>query len=445
MSKPPAAPRIDRSEKLWRRAVEVIPMGTQTYSKRPNQFVDGLTPKYVERGEGCHVFDIDGNAFIDFCMACQPVILGYCDPDVDGAIIEQLHKGIVFSLPHPLEVDVAERIIDMVPCAEAVRFGKNGADATTAAVRVARSVTGRDHVAYAGYHGWHDWYIANTDLNAGIPAFNRELAHAFTFNDIDSLSRVFQRYPDRIACVIMEPLQVAEPKDDFLSRVKEMVHTHGALLVFDEIITGFRFHEGGAQALTGVVPDLACFGKALSNGMPLSAITGRHEYISALERTFFSFTYGGEALSLAAARACLDKIKREKVVDHLWSIGRRLMEGLNRLAEDCGVAEFVECAGYPCRPIMVFRGHERFSALELKTFFQQETIKRGILFAGYFSLCFSHTDEVVDETLNVFEDAMRALQAVAGAGGPLSAALEGPVVEPVFRKVADFVAQTTGR
>lgn len=436
---------ITRSNQLWERALELIPMGTQTYSKHPNQFVEGMTPKFIARGQGCHVWDVDGNRFIDYMMGCQPVILGYCDPDVDAAIVEQLKNGIVFSLAHPLEIEVAERIVDMIPCAEGVRFGKNGADVTSAAVRAARAFTGREHVAYCGYHGWHDWYIANTDRNMGIPRFNQTLAHAFSYNDIASLEQVFESHPEQIACVIMEPLQVAEPKDDFLGRVRDLAHANGALLIFDEIITGFRFHEAGAQGLTGVIPDLACFAKAMSNGMPLSAVTGKKPYISILEKSFFSFTYGGETLSLAAARACIDKIRREKVIDHLWKVGGRLQDGFNDLARQIGVEDFLGCVGYPCRTIVSFKGAGRFEPLELKTLFQQETIRRGVLCAGFHSMSFSHTEAIVDETLNVYADAMRVLRGVLDRGGRIADALEGPVIQPVFRKVADFMAQTTGR
>ena len=261
-------PKIDRSNEIYSRAKEIIPAGTQTFSKGVTQFVNGFAPKYLHRGKGAYVWDVDGNRFLDFVMACHPLILGYADDDVNSAVIEQLQLGSTFSLANELEVDVTELLIQTIPCAEAARFGKNGADATTVAVRVARAVTGRDHIAYCGYHGWHDWYIANTDLNSGIPEFNQELAHSFTYNDLDSLEEIFARHPKEIACVIMEPLTILEPKDNFLQKVKEIAHHHGALLIFDEIITGYRFAIGGAQEVTGVIPDLATYAKAISNGIP---------------------------------------------------------------------------------------------------------------------------------------------------------------------------------
>ena len=287
-------PKIVRSNEIYERAKDIIPAGSQTFSKGVTQFVDGFAPKYVAKGNGCKVWDVDGNQYLDYIMANQPLVLGYADPDVNRAVIDQLELGSTFSMMNELEVDVTELLIENVPSAEAARFGKNGADVTTVAVRIARAVTGRDHVAYCGYHGWHDWYIANTDLNSGIPEFNQGLAHSFAYNDLDSLQKVFDENPGEVACVIMEPLTVLEPQDNFLEEVKKLAHHNGALLIFDEVITGFRFAVGGAQELTGVTPDLTALAKGISNGIPLSAIVGKKDYMFSLEKTFFSFTYGGE-------------------------------------------------------------------------------------------------------------------------------------------------------
>ncbi len=438
-------PVIEQSERIYARAKEIIPAGTQTFSKGVTQFVDGFAPKYLQRGKGAYVWDVDGNRYLDYVMACHPIILGYADPDINAAVIEQLEMGSTFSLMHPLEVEVAELLIKTVPCAEMVRFGKNGADVTSVAVRISRAVTGRDHVAYCGYHGWHDWYIANTDLNSGIPKFNQELAHPFTFNDLDSLERIFRANPGQVACVIMEPLTILEPKDNFLEEVKRMTHHHGALLVFDEIITGFRFAIGGAQQLTGVTPDLACLAKAISNGIPLSAIVGKKEYMRVLEKTFFSFTYGGDCIGLAAARACIPKIVRENVPAHLWKVGTVLKDGYNRLANEYGLSEFTQCIGYPCRSIITFNGGTRFDALEMKSYFQQELLRRGILWAAYHALSWSHKMEEIEYTLNAYEDVLRLFKSIVDGKGLLRPLIEGEPVKPVFRKVTDFnsfVAQT---
>lgn len=436
-------PDISISNTLYARAREIVPAGTQTFSKGVTQFVDGFAPKFLRRGKGARVWDVDGNEYLDYIMACHPLILGYADSDVNAAVIEQLEDGSTFSQMHPLEVEVTELLIEAVPCAEAARFGKNGADATTVAVRVARAVTGRDHVAYCGYHGWHDWYIANTDLNSGIPKFNQELAHSFTYNDIDSLERIFAAHPGQVACVIMEPLTILEPKDGFLSEVKKMAHHHGTLLVFDEIITGFRFAFGGAQELTGVTPDLACYAKAISNGIPLSAVVGKKDYMFALEKTFFSFTYGGDCIGLAAAKACIPKLKREKVPEHLWRVGAVLKDGYNKLANQYGLADFTQCIGYPCRTIVSFDGRGRFDELEMKSYFQQELIRRGILWTAYHALCWSHKEADIAYTLNAYEDVLKLFRKAVDSNASLRSLIEGEPVKPVFRKVADFNSYVT--
>lgn len=436
-------PVITRSDAIYARAKEIIPGASQTFSKGVTQFVEGFAPKYLQRGKGARVWDVDGNEYLDYVMGCHPLILGYADDDVNRAVIDQLELGSTFSLMNELEVDVTELLIDNVPCAEAARFGKNGADATTIAVRIARAVTGRDHVAFCGYHGWHDWYIANTDLNSGIPEFNKLLAHSFGFNDLDSLERIFGAHPGQVAGVIMEPLTILEPKDNFLHEVKKMAHHYGALLIFDEIITGFRFSMGGAQELIGVTPDLATFAKAISNGIPLSAIVGKKEYLFSLEKTFFSFTYGGDCVGLAAAKACIPKLKRERVPDHLWSVGQRLKDGYNSLVSDCGLADYTQCIGYPCRTIISFDGQGRFDALEMKSYFQQELLRRGILWTAYHALCYSHKDSDIDFTLNAYEDVLRLFKQVVERGRSLRPLIEGVPVRPVFRKVADFNSYVT--
>ena len=439
----PSRPKIDRSNEIYERAREIIPAGTQTFSKGVTQFVNGFAPKYLHRGKGAYVWDVDGNCFLDFIMALHPLILGYADNDVNSAIIEQLELGTTFSLPNELEVDVTELLIQTVPCAEAARFGKNGSDATTAAIRVARAITGRDHVAYCGYHGWHDWYIANTDLNSGIPEFNRKLAHSFTYNDLNSLEKIFSQHPQKVACVIMEPLTILEPKDNFLHKVKEIAHHHNALLIFDEIITGYRFAIGGAQELTGVIPDLATYGKGISNGIPLSAIVGKKDYIFALEKTFFSCTYGGDCIGLSAAKACISKIQRENVPKHLSDQGSVLKSNFNALINQYGLTEFTRCVGYSCRSIVSFYGLDRFDPLEMKSYFQQELLRRGILWTGYHALSLSHQDDDIALTMNAFEDVIKLFRKIVDGNRPLRSFIEGEPVKPVFRNVADFNSYVT--
>ena len=446
---------IKLSNKIYSRAKEIIPSGSQTFSKGVTQFVEGFAPKYLHRGKGAYSWDVDDNKYLDYVMGCQPLILGYADPEVNKSVINQLKLGSTFSLMNKLEVDVTELLIKTVPCAESARFGKNGADVTTIAVRIARAITGRNHIAYCGYHGWHDWYIANTDLDNGIPEFNKKLAHSFNYNDLDSLEKIFKKNPGKIACVIMEPLTILEPacyglkncknkscrkfcKRNFLSEVKKMAHHYGALLIFDEIVTGFRFSLGGAQELTGVTPDLATFAKAISNAIPLSAVVGKKEYMSSLKKTFFSFTYGGDCIGLAAAKACIPKIEREKVPLHLDIIGKLLKDGFNNLAKSHKLEEYVECIGYPCRTIISFNGRGKYNDLEIKSYFQQELFRRGILWAAYHSLSWSHNEKDIKKTLKAFDEIMGLFKKIISTNLKLRNLIEGLPVRPVFRQVADF-------
>ena len=430
--------KIKNSNKIYSKAIKVIPGGSQTFSKGVTQFVEGFAPKYLHRGKGAYSWDVDDNKYLDYVMGCQPLILGYADPDVNKAVINQLKLGSTFSLMNKLEVDVTELLIKTVPCAESARFGKNGADVTTIAVRIARAATGRNHIAYCGYHGWHDWYIANTDLDSGIPDFNKKLAHSFDYNNLNSLEKIFKKNPHKIACVIMEPLTILEPKNNFLVEVKKMAHHYGALLIFDEIITGFRFSLGGAQELTGVTPDLATFAKAISNAIPLSAVVGKKEYMSELAKTFFSFTYGGDCVGLAAAKACIPKLKRENVPGHLDTVGRLLKDGFNKLAKDHKLEEYVECIGYPCRTIISFNGKGKYNDLEIKSYFQQELFRRGILWAAYHSLSWSHKKKDIKKTLNAFDEIMGLFKKIISKNLNLRNLIEGVPVRPVFRQVADF-------
>ncbi len=423
---------LARSQEYLARARKVIPSCTQTFSKGPTQFVQGVAPLFLQRGRGSHVWDVDGNEYVDYVMALGPIVLGYDDPDVIAAVQRQLADGVTFSLAHPLEVEVAETLAKVVPCAEMVRFGKNGSDATSGAVRAARAYTGRDVVACCGYHGWQDWYIGTTTRRRGVPAAVCELTRTFTYDDVGSLERLFAEHPGRVAAVILEPVGVVEPTGDFLQRVAALTHANGAVLIFDEIVTGFRLALGGAQERFGVVPDLACFGKAMANGFPLSAVVGRREIMEVFDEIFYSFTFGGEALSLAAARATIAKLRERNVVEHLWRQGRALRDGYNALARELGLADRTQCIGFPPRTVLTFRDRAGADSLAMKSLFQQEMIKRGILTSGGFTLCYAHSDEDVRRTLAACRDALGIL-ATALAGDRVEAMLEGPVVQPVFR------------
>jgi glutamate-1-semialdehyde-2,1-aminomutase len=425
--------KISNSLKLKRKISELIPGCSQTFSKGPTQFVQGVAPVFLEKGKGSHVWDVDGNEYIDYAMALGPIILGHNYPAVTEAVKEILEKGTTFTLPHRLEGELAEILCEIIPCAEMVRFGKNGSDATSGAVRVARAYTGRDKIACCGYHGWHDWYIATTTRNKGIPEEVKKLTLTFEYNNIETLEKIFEENKNQIACVIMEPVGVVEPKDNFLQKVKELTHKNGAILIFDEVVTGFRFSLGGAQEYFNVIPDLACFGKAMANGYPISAIVGKKEIMKLFEEVFYSFTFGGEIVSIAAAIATIKELKEKKVIEYIWEQGRKLKDGYNLFVKELGLEKYTQCIGYPPRTVITFKDKDGNEDLLLKSLFQQECIKRGILFTGAHNICFSHTNKDIDYTLRVYRTVLEIIKD-AIERNKVRELLEGEPVEPVFRR-----------
>jgi len=423
---------IDRSRMLWERARGLIPAGTQTFSKGPTQFVEGVAPIYLERGKGSHVWDVDGNEYIDYSSALGPVTLGYCYPEVDRAIREQLKKGITFSLMHPLEVEVSELLSEIIPCAEMVRFGKNGSDATSGAVRLARAYTGKDIIVCSGYHGWQDWYIGTTTRDKGVPESVKKLTKSFTYNDIESLKKIFAENPNQIACVIMEPIAIEEPRDGFLEKVKELTHKNGALLIFDEVVTGFRLSLGGAEEFYGVVPDIACFGKGMANGMPLSAIVGKKEIMKDLEEVFFSFTFGGEALSLAAAKVTIQVMKEKNVINYFKTKGKKLKAGYNKIAKELALEKTTGCKGLGVHSLIYFKDNKGEDSVLLKSLFQQEVLKEGILTLGVHNLNYSHKDSDIKKTLRAYKKALEVVKKAEGK--KIENLLEGKPIRPIFKR-----------
>ena len=426
-------PAIYNSEMLYQRASGLIPSHTQTLAKGPGQYVRGVAPMYIERGKGSHVWDADGNEFIDFNMGIGPVSLGYCYERVDEAIKEQLSKGITFSMMHPLEVEVAELINSIIPNAESVRYSKTGADVTSAAIRLARAYTGREKVLCCGYHGWHDWYISVTDRNRGIPNVIQDMTFTFNYNDLDSLIESID--PDT-ACVIMEPVVFEEPVENFLHNLRDICTKNGTLLIFDEMWTGFRILPGGAQEYFGVDADLACFSKAIANGMPVSVLTGKSNIMSLLEReVFFYTTFGGEALSLAAAKATINEMIENNVCEHLNEQGKKIKNAYNEIVRSNDI-EFTKCTGYGFRTMVTFDANVG-NPLELKSLMQQELIKRGVLWSGFHNMCYSHSDSDVEHIISVYEDVLPKIKQ-AVENNNVREMLKGDVVEPVFRKTSNF-------
>ena len=395
--------RYQNSESYLKRAIKTIPLASQTFSKSMTQFPVGVSPLFIEKGQGSHVWDVDGNEYIDFINALAAVTLGYNDPDVTKAVQAQIEQGVSFSLPHRLEMEVAEKLVKMIPCAEMVRFGKNGTDVTSAAIRIARAFTGKEHISVCGYHGWQDWYIGSTQRDLGVPKSTKKLTHSFRYNDLESLDTIFHNYPGKIAAVIMEPMNVYFPKKGYLESVKQLVHDNGALFIFDEIITGCRFARGGAQELFGVTPDLATFGKGLANGFPLSAIVGKAEFMHLMEDIFFSGTFGGETASLAAAQVVLDKIDRDSVLEQISAQGKVVVNGIDKLIISHGVERIFSTSGHPSWSFLLIAEDLHYSKYEILTLFLQEVFKRGIMTLGMHNISFAHSDKDINHLLDTYD------------------------------------------
>ncbi|HEV7928643.1 MAG TPA: aminotransferase class III-fold pyridoxal phosphate-dependent enzyme, partial [Nitrosospira sp.] len=427
-----ASGRYRKSEEMLERALRTIPLGSQTFSKSKTQYPYGVSPYFIQKGRGSHVWDVDGNEYVDFISSLASITLGYNDPDVTAAVRAQLDEGVIFSLPHPIEVQAAEKIAELVPCAEMVRFGKNGSDATAGAIRLARAYTGRDHVAVCGYHGWQDWYIGSTARNRGVPQATRDMTHSFAYNDLDSLHRIFKKYHGRIAAVMLEPMNVAAPHEGLLHGIQELCRKNGALLIFDETITGFRYATGGAQEYFGITPDLATFGKGLANGYPLSAVAGRADVMCLLEEVFFSFTFGGETLSLAAAVATMKKLQTEPVIATLASQGQKIIESTVALIEKHDVAHILSISGHPSWTFLSMRDVPPYSSFHLKTLYMQEMQVRGILSLGTHNLSYSHSDADLERLCSAYDELFPMLRdAVANAR--LESYLRCPPLEPLFK------------
>lgn len=423
---------IVQSQAWLERAKRVIPSCAQTFSKAYTQYVQGVSPIFLRRGKGCRVWDVDGNEYIDYVQGLLPNILGYAHEEVNAAAAAQLAEGHCFSLPHPLEVQLAERLTRLIPCAEMVRFGKNGSDATSGAVRAARAFTGRDRIACCGYHGWQDWYIGSTTRNAGVPKAVRDLTHPFPFNDLASLEKLFNEHLGEFAAVIMEPVNFVEPAPNFLQSVKKLAHKNGALLIFDEICVGFHFGLGGAQKLLGVTPDMACFGKAMGNGFAISCVLGRADIMRTFDEIFYSFTFAGEVASMAAAMKVLDILEQTDALARIESNGRTLQDGVNAMATEAGLGQRIQAVGRPQWSILKFRDKDGGDSALLKNLFQQEAVKRGVLLLATHNLTAAHDGPAIYQTLEAYAEVLKTLASWLGESDP-GRFLEGPMTQPVFR------------
>lgn len=391
------------------RAERTIPLGSQTFSKSKTQYPVGISPLYATRAKGAEIWDLDGNKYIDLVSALASVTLGYGDKRFERAVSKQLKLGVSMSLPGILEAEVAELIVEMVPSAEMVRFGKNGSDATSAAIRLARAYTGRDHIVVCGYHGWQDWYIGSTTRNKGIPHSVSDLTHKFEYNNIESLMSILSEFEGKIAGVIMEPMNVVYPEQGFLELVQQLTHKAGALLIFDETITGFRYAQGGAQELFGITPDLSTFGKGMANGFPLSAVVGRRDVMMEMEEIFFSGTFGGELLSLAAAKCVLERHLTDAICETLADTGEKLTDQLEATINQFYLDKTLSFSGHPSWKFLNWQATDIYTADEIKTYFMQKAFQNGLIVLSTHNITTAFNSRVIKNTTKKYTKVLSEL------------------------------------
>ena len=420
------------SARLLARARALTPGGSQTLSRQSSMWGEGGAPAVAQRAKGPHLWDADGRRYVDWLLGLGSVVLGHAHPEVDEAVIRRIRDGAHPTLSTRLEADVAELLSDAVPCAEMSRFVKTGTEACMAAVRIARAATGREMILVCGYHGWADWYAATKAKHPGVPAVLETLAHAFPYNDLDALQGELQAHEGKVAAVMLEPTLYEAPKPGFLVGVRDLAHAHGALLIFDEVVTGFRWASGGAQEYFGIVPDLATLGKAMGNGYPIAAIVGRREIMDP-HALVVSSTFGGEGVGLAAAKAVLEIYRREPVVEHLWRVGG---EFARRTTESAWGLPFV-VDGFACKPRLRCTDADPERARLLMSLVLQQAAARGVLLhlSGE-NVSFAHGEAELYETAVALRDTF-ALGREALADGNLRERLVGEPYVEGFRAITE--------
>jgi len=423
--------RFLESERLLRLAESVIPLGSQTFSKSRTQYPIGVSPFFASKGSGSYIWDVDGNKYVDLVASLAAVTLGYGDPEINRAVKKQLKKGVSLSLSSKLETVVAEKIIDLVPSAEMVRFAKNGSDATSAAVRIARYFTGKDHIISIGYHGWHDWYIGSTTRSMGVPSAVQALTLSARYNDLSHVENLFKEAKGDVAAVILEPMNSVDPAPGYLESLRNFCSSNNILLIFDEVITGFRFARGGAQELLGVTPDLSCFGKGIANGFPISVIAGRREIMEGFKEVFFSGTFGGELLSLTAANVVLDKVRENRVIQELYRVGQEIQKGL-RSEISRNKYEFVNLSGNPTWTFLNWTLSSDALQNKVKTYFLQEMFKRGILVLSTNNVTTTLSQKDISKILTAYAEVFEAISQALERDS-LDALLECQPIVPLFK------------
>lgn len=437
---------VTQSMELYQRAEKLIAGKTHLFGRRAELHAIGFSPVYSDRQQDAYFWDVDGNRFLDFNMGAGAVLLGHAYPSVVKAVQEQACRGTGLSVNHPLEIETAEILAELVPCAEMVRFCKGGGEANMVAIRIARAATGRDKVLYCGYHGWHDWYIAaglssvsNLEKHLqpgittlGVPKKLEGTTLAFEYNNLSSLKTTLEAFRGEVACVILEAARTYTPEVGFLAGVRELTREHGVVLIFDEVVTGFRLAKGGAQEYFGVVPDMSTFAKAISNGFALGAITGKREVMQAASDSFISSVYWAEATGLAAGKATLCEYLRKDVCRAIREFGEALLKGISRLVEQYDVP--LKAIGFPSFPTLRFESSEMQWTNQMVTLYQQETARRGLFGGPFHFFCLKHNEIDLTQTLETLSEVFEVLSKAVRSGDPLRY-LECPVRQSGFRRL----------
>jgi glutamate-1-semialdehyde 2,1-aminomutase len=436
----PETKSFSRSRELQPKAHELIPGGAHTYAKGDDQFPE-QAPAFMVRGKGCHAWDVDGNEFIEYGMGLRAVTLGHAFEPVVEAAYRQMQLGVNFTRPAKIEVDLAEAMLDLIDGAEMAKFAKNGSDVTTAAVKLARAYTGRNLIAICGdqpFFSTDDWFIGTTEMNAGVPNALAEMTLKFRYNDLGSLQALFDQHPRQIACVVMEAEAVTPPAPGYLKQVKELCEQQGTVLIFDEMITGFRWDLRGAQKFHGVVPHLSTFGKAMGNGFAIAALMGKREIMRLggldhdQDRVFLlSTTHGAETHALAASLETIRIYRERNVVEFLWKQGERLRALVNDSIAQNRLEGFFELIGQPVNLVYATRDQNLKPSQAFRTLFLQELIRQGVM-APSFVVSFSHCDADIDRTAEAVYKAHVIYRKALDEG--VEKYLEGRPVQPVNRR-----------
>lgn len=431
---------FEKGQAAAKRLSDLVPAGGHTYSKGEDQFPKN-SPGLLIKGEGAYCWDLDGNKLLDYGMGLRSVGLGHANDEVNEAVIKQLQLGTNFTRPGMIELEFAEKFIDIIPSIEMVKFAKNGSDVTSAAVRLARAYTGRKYIAVCSNHpfySFNDWYIGSTLCSSGIPNEIKDLTISFEYNNIESVKNLYEIYGDEIAGIILEPVKNDEPENNFLEELRAITKEKGTVLIFDEMITGFRWHINGAQTYVGVEPDLTTFGKATANGFSVAILGGKKEIMELgglkhnKERVFLlSGTHGAEAIGLAAAIKNLEIFQRDDVVGHHWKYGKDFQDGINKISMNLGISDYFKIAGFPCSPTIECKNLDQNPDLSFHTLFSQEMITQGVLIP-WIAFSQSHNEKELKLTL---EAAKHSLEIYKKAlEGNITDYLIGEAIKPVWRK-----------